>query len=176
MDAEKTTGSNPMLLATCLMAGIGIGILSHVLMGDDKNTASATACGVLDVAGLNKMVAQASAASSGKDATRLMALYDDQASVIGTAPGEWLKGRSQLMAGIEAMMMLQPRFHFTPKDQGISCAQAWSAGDAQMTWVDRTSGQNISADYRYTLVYRFTQGGWKIAHMHLSAPEKAHAN
>ena len=170
-DAPASDGQKNLPLIACLVAGMTIGGTAHLLFAGTARS-SDMACPTLDVASLNKMVAESSAAASSGKAARLVSLYAADAAVIGTSPGEWLKGHSQLMPAIYDMMKLQPHFVFTPKDQGISCTSAWSAGDAVMDWKDAKSGQKITANYRYTLVYRHENNVWKITHMHLSAPEK----
>jgi len=171
MDGQKAASPKPMLLLTCLMAGLGIGILAHTLLGEN-DAAAKNACGTLDIAGLNKMIADTDKAASSGIAARLVSQYAADAVVIGRDQSEWLKGHSQLMPHIYNMMKSLPNFQLTPKEQGIGCAQAWSAGDALIKWTDAKTSKKMSANYRYSLVYRFENGVWKIAHMHLSAGEK----
>ena len=174
MDAEKTTSNKPMLLATCLVAGIGVGILGHVLMGDGKATA-APSCAVLDDAGLNKLVSTASTAASGTQAEALMALHAQNIIIISSGNDDWITTRAALSKDLTELMTEKPKINFTSEHQDIDCNMAWSVGHVQSEYTDAKTGKVSQYKNRYTMIFRHENQGWKISHLHFSTPRNAMA-
>lgn len=85
---------------------------------------------------------------------------DPATLVIGTAPGEWVRDRSQL------------RFGFEAEGVGLGSRSAAAFEEGSVGWVtdevDFAFPDGSVMDTRMTVIFRREDDRWKLVHMHAS--------
>ena len=167
---EKLGTTKPMLLVTCMMAGIGVGILGHVLMGDGAGKGTEV-CAPLDVDGLNKMVSDHADAINSGQAMMILA-QNTQTDYLGinSTDDDWDVNRDATLVSLNDFVKGKPVAKYTPKTQFIGCNIAYSIGHRDTDWTDPDTKAKMHRQIRYTMIFRHGENGWKIAHMHFSLP------
>lgn len=167
MESETKTAHKPMILATCVVAGIGIGLLGHLLLGGGT-AEGAEVCAPLDVAGLNKMVdAHANSINAGQ-AMATVAQYNNEFIGINSMDEDWVMNRDAALVSMNDFLKGKPTAKYSPKTQYIGCNTAWSIGFRDTDWVDQASKSKVHRHARYTMIFRHGENGWKISHLHFS--------
>ena len=167
---EKLGTTKPMLLVTCMMAGIGVGILGHVLMGDGAGKGTEV-CAPLDVDGLNKMVSDhADTINSGQAMMILAQTTKTDYVGVNSMDDDWLMTRDATLVSLNDFVKEKPVAKYTPKTQFIGCNIAYSIGHRETDWTDPDTKAKMHRQTRYTMIFRHGENGWKIGHLHFSVP------
>ena len=169
MESVKTTAHKPMILATCVMAGIGIGLLGHMMFGGGTAEGSES-CAALDVAGLNKMVNEHANSINAGQAMATVAQYHPEMVGINSRDDDWITSRDAALVAMNDFLKDKPTAQYTPQTQFIGCNIAYSIGHRETDWTDPDTKAKMHRQTRYTMIFRHGENGWKIAHMHFSLP------
>ena len=153
------------LLALTLLTGPAI--LAAQPAAARANPHRAT-CEKLTTAQLDRKFAEFNATWATKDPDRVTALFDQDAVLLATLAGTPRTDPAGIRDYFVEFLQKSPVATLDSSTIKSGCNWALRAGAWTVNLTDKDTGAKSAVKARYTFLYQYQQGAWKIEHLHSS--------
>lgn len=95
-------------------------------------------------------------------------LFADDAVLLATVANDPRTTKEGINDYFVSFLKKSPVAHIHPNKIAIDCNTAYNVGTWTIDVVDPNTGAPGKVEARYSFIYRFTNGEWKIVHLHSS--------
>lgn len=138
------------------------------LAGQPAATSSAATCQQADAAALDAKFAEFNAAWATKNPDTVTALFDEDAVLLATVAATPRTDAAGIRDYFVSFLQNSPVGRIETATLKSGCNWALKAGTWTVTLTDPVSGTKNDVKARYTFLYGFEDGAWKIEHLHSS--------
>lgn len=161
-----------MKLPTLLTLTAG-GLALAACSPSSGSEAGAASCHTADQAALDAKFTEFNNAWATKNPDTVTALFDDDAVLLATVSNTPRKDPAQVRDYFVKFLQNSPVGKIDTTTVKSGCDWALRMGTWTVTLTDPKTGAKNDLKARYTFLYQFEDGQWKIEHLHSSAmPEK----
>ena len=126
------------------------------------------ACEKLTTAQLDRKFAEFNATWATKDPDRVTALFDQDAVLLATLAGTPRTDPAGIRDYFVEFLQKSPVATLDSSTIKSGCNWALRAGAWTVNLIDKDTGAKSAVKARYTFLYQYQQGAWKIEHLHSS--------
>ena len=126
------------------------------------------ACEKLTTAQLDRKFAEFNATWATKDPDRVTALFDQDAVLLATLAGTPRTDPAGIRDYFVEFLQKSPVATLDSSTIKSGCNWALRAGAWTVNLTDKDTGAKSAVKARYTFLYQYQQGAWKIEHLHSS--------
>lgn len=127
-----------------------------------------TTCAKLTPAQLDSKFAEVNAAWASKNPDRATALFDQDAVLLATLAGMPRTNPAGIRDYFVEFLQKSPVATLDSSTIKSGCNWALRAGSWTVNLTDKATGAKSAVKARYTFLYQYEQGAWKIEHLHSS--------
>ncbi len=125
-------------------------------------------CAKLTPAQMDSKFAEVNAAWATKNPDRVTALFDDDAVLLATLAGTPRTNADGIRDYFVEFLQKSPVATIDSSTIKSGCNWALRAGSWTVQLTDKATGAKSAVKARYTFLYQYEQGTWKIEHLHSS--------
>jgi uncharacterized protein (TIGR02246 family) len=141
--------------------------------GKKKAKTAATACAPVNQAAVEGQFAKFNGAWATKGPAKVTALFTDNAVLLATVSNSPRLNHAQINDYFVGFLKNNPVGTIDSSTVMLGCNMATRLGTWTVTFTDAATGAKMPVKARYSFIYAYDKGEWKIAHLHSSAmPEK----
>jgi uncharacterized protein (TIGR02246 family) len=162
-----------MLQRLGLGLGLGFGFLVAMLLLLTSAQAASKDCVLAEEEDIAALFDRWSSAVEMQHPDRVTRLYDTDATmIVGRSDAQRL-GYAEIRAYYFETLQRDPRVRLQARSIRIGCNHAVDTGTVAVILRGARPGTTETLLQRYTFVYDFNGGSWRIAHHHVSQPSEA---
>jgi uncharacterized protein (TIGR02246 family) len=156
-----------LLLSTMAIAALSLAVTQPAMAG------SPTSCATLTPAQLDAQFAAFNQAWATKNPDTVTALFDDDAVLLATVANVPRTDPAGIRDYFVKFLKGSPVGRIETSTIKSGCNWALRAGTWTVTLTDAATGTKTDVRARYSFLYQYEDGQWRIEHLHSSAmPEK----
>jgi uncharacterized protein (TIGR02246 family) len=162
-------------MTTKLIAAAALGALVMVPAAHAKpmKKAAAPACAPVTTAAVEAQFAKFNDAWATKDPAKVTALFADDAVLLATVSNKPRLNHAEINDYFVGFLKNNPVGTIDTSNVRLGCNMATRLGTWTVTFTDAATGAKTPVKARYSFIYAYDKGQWKIAHLHSSGmPEK----
>jgi uncharacterized protein (TIGR02246 family) len=133
-----------------------------------KKAYAAKTCAKATPAALDEQFAKFNAAWATKNPDTVTALFDDDAVLLATVAARPRTDAAGIRDYFVSFLKGSPVGKIETSTFKMGCDWAFRAGTWTVTLTDAATGAKTDVKARYTFLYQFEDGQWKIEHLHSS--------
>ncbi len=131
-------------------------------------SAQATECAPIDNAAIEGQFDRFNAAWATKNPDTVSALFAPDAVLLPTLSDEERTTPEGIRRYFVHFLEKAPVGHIDTSSIRLGCNMAARMGNWSVDLIDKKTGEKSTAKARYTFVYRYGDGSWRIEHLHSS--------
>ena len=155
-------------LTIATTAALGALVLAGAAPAEAKAKRSGATCHKLTPAMMDQQFAAFNASWATKNPDKVTALFDDDAVLLATVAAVPRTTPAGVRDYFVKFLMGSPVGKLETSTFKSGCNWAFRAGTWTVTLTDAASGAKTDVKARYTFLYQFEDGKWKIEHLHSS--------
>lgn len=151
--------------AVTVLAGSAVFAAQPALAKTNPHRAT---CAKLTPAQLDSKFAEVNAAWASKNPDRVTALFDQDAVLLATLAGTPRTNPAGIRDYFVEFLQKSPVATLDSSTIKSGCNWALRAGAWTVNLTDKATGSKSAVKARYTFLYQYERGAWKIEHLHSS--------
>lgn len=169
---ERACPMKKLLLSAALVCALSVAVAAPAAAGH-RGPAVTEACQTATPAQLDSKFADFNKAWATKNPDTVTALFDDDAVLLATVANTPRTDHAGIRDYFEKFLKSSPVGEINTSTIKSGCNWAMRAGTWTVRLTDPVTGAKNDVRARYSFLYQFEDGQWKIEHLHSSAmPER----
>jgi uncharacterized protein (TIGR02246 family) len=153
-----------------MLSGVALSLSVGTAMAQDKTQS----CPVVTTEQIEALFTDFNAAWATKDPAKVTALFTKNPVLLATVSNTPRDTPEEIQDYFVGFLKNSPVGKIDTSEIEIDCNTASRVGTWTVTLTDAATGTKTDVKARYSFIYRFEDGSWKVDHLHSSAmPERS---